>query len=353
MTSYSSVASTVHAGSIPREETAVMQRLLRVPLGAKLAGANLIIVVVTWITVYATHVTAANDWRLLGVVTLALAVGLVVNLTLVSVALKPIRDLEETAKRVWSGDLATRVPSSHVADADLAQVGGTLNYLLGALERDRERVRVLAKEIVRTGDRERSRVGRELHDSIAQSLAALRYQLVGIEQASGDPQLVTQLREVRESAGELLEQIRLLSHAVHPQILDDLGLVAALRHLVRTTSGSAPVTLSIGDGAESTLATIPNDVAVALYRVAQEAAANALRHSSPTAVRVNISVANNAVVLQVEDDGNGFDPIAVEQSGAAMGLFTMRERIALLGGTFDIQSTPTKGTIVCARIPLS
>ena len=353
MASYSSVASTVHAGSIPREETAVMQRLLRVPLGAKLAGANLIIVVVTWITVYATHVTAANDWRLLGVVTLALAVGLVVNLTLVSVALKPIRDLEETAKRVWSGDLATRVPSSHVADADLAQVGGTLNYLLGALERDRERVRVLAKEIVRTGDRERSRVGRELHDSIAQSLAALRYQLVGIEQASGDPQLVTQLREVRESAGELLEQIRLLSHAVHPQILDDLGLVAALRHLVRTTSGSAPVTLSIGDGAESTLATIPNDVAVALYRVAQEAAANALRHSSPTAVRVNISVANNAVVLQVEDDGNGFDPIAVEQSGAAMGLFTMRERIALLGGTFDIQSTPTKGTIVCARIPLS
>jgi signal transduction histidine kinase len=240
-----------------------------------------------------------------------------------------------------------------VADADLAQVGGTLNYLLGALERDRERVRVLAKEIVRTGDRERSRVGRELHDSIAQSLAAIRYRLVGIEQASKDATLVTQLREVRESAGELLEQIRLLSHAVHPQILDDLGLVAALRHLVRTTSGSAPVTLSIGEGAESTLATISSDVAVALYRVAQEATANALRHSSPTAVRLSIGIANSAVVLQVEDDGNGFDPIAVEQSGAAMGLFTMRERIALLGGTFDIQSTPTKGTIVRARIPLS
>jgi signal transduction histidine kinase len=150
-----------------------------------------------------------------------------------------------------------------------------------------------------------------------------------------------------------LEQIRLLSHAVHPQILDDLGLVAALRHLVRTTSGSAPVTLSVGDGAESTLATISNDIAVAMYRVAQEATANALRHSSPTVVRLSIGIANKAVALQVEDNGNGFDPIAVEQSGAAMGLFTMRERIALLGGTFDIQSTPTTGTIVRARIPLS
>src|SRR5262245_53364738 len=200
MSTYSSVAPVSHAGSIPREETAVMQRLLRVPLGVKLAGANLIIVAITWIAVYATHVTAANDWRLLGVVTLALGVGLVVNLTLVSIALKPIRDLEETAKRVWSGDLATRVPSSHVADADLAQVGGTLNYLLGALERDRARVRVLATEVVRTGDRERSRVGRELHDSIAQSLAALRYQLVGIEQESKDPELVPKLRELRDSA---------------------------------------------------------------------------------------------------------------------------------------------------------
>ena len=330
-----------------------MQRLLRVPLGAKLAGANLLIVLVTWIAVYATHVAAGNDWRLLGIVTLALAVGLVANLTLVSVALRPIRDLEETAKRVWAGDLATRVPSSYVADANLAQVGGTVNYLLGALERDRERVRVLAKEIVRTGDRERSRVGRELHDSIAQSLAALRYQLVGIEQETKDPEIVAQLRAVRESAGEVLEQIRLLSHAVHPQILDDLGLVAALRHLVRTTSGTAPVTLSVGDGAESTLATISSDVAVALYRVAQEAIANALRHSSPGSVRLNVGVANGAVALQVEDDGSGFDPAAVQRTGAAMGLFTMRERIALLGGTFDIQSTPTKGTIVRARIPLS
>src|SRR5690349_18792870 len=117
MTTYTGVAEVGPTGSIPREERAVMQRLLRVPLGVKLTGANLIIVFVTWIAVYATHVTAANDWRLLAVVTLALGVGLVVNLTLVSVALKPIRDLEETAKRVWSGDLATRVPSSHVADA--------------------------------------------------------------------------------------------------------------------------------------------------------------------------------------------------------------------------------------------
>jgi len=201
----------------------------------------------------------------------------------------------------------------------------------------------------------RRRLARELHDGIGQNLTALMHLISQALDAlpPGSGAVRESLERTRALATSTLDDTRALSRLLRPQILDDLGLVAALRHLVRTTSGSAPVTLSVGDGAESKLATISNDVAVALYRVAQEATANALRHSSPTAVRLNIGIANDAVVLQVEDDGNGFDPVAVEQSGAAMGLFTMRERIALLGGTFDIQSTPTKGTIVRARIPLS
>jgi signal transduction histidine kinase len=289
---------------------------------------------------------------MLAVMTVAMAVGLAVNLVLVAIALRPIRDLERTATRVWAGDLDTRVPRSAVADAELAQVGGTLNYLLTALAEDRERVRVLASEIVRTSDVERSRVGKELHDSVAQSLAALRYQLIAIEHGTTDPALAGQIRAVRQAAGEVLEQVRLLSHTVHPQILDDLGLVPALKQLARKATGDIAVNVVAPADAEEALRAIPTDVAAAMYRVAQESIANAIRHAAPRRIELRIGLADGGVDMQVDDDGAGFDPEKAEREGRAMGLFTMRERIALLGGVFSIASAPREGTSIHVNIPV-
>jgi signal transduction histidine kinase len=326
--------------------------MLRVPLALKLAGANLAIVLAVW-GAYAAYHDAAADWRMLAVMAIALALGLAVNLLLVSIALRPIRDLEETATRVWSGDLETRVPRSVVADADLAQVGGMLNILLTALSEDRARVRTLAQEVVRSGDRERSRVGKELHDSIAQSLAALRYQLIAIEREAQDPELTEKLRTVRQSAGEVLEQVRLLSLTVHPQILDDLGLVAALRQLARTATNGAAISVSVAPEVESQVHDLPNDVAVAVYRVARESVANALRHGAPTTIDIRVGLAKGELVMHVEDDGTGFDPANAEKDGQAMGLFQMRERIALLNGNVEIVSGPQHGTDVRVRVPIN
>jgi len=333
---------------------AKMQRFLKVSLGAKLAGANLLIVLAAWGAFAISHDVAA-EWRMLAFMTGALVVALAVNWLLVSIALRPIRDLERTATRVWSGDLETRVPRSVIADAELAQVGGTLNFLLNALAEDRARVRTLAKEVVRTGDRERSRVGKELHDSIAQSLAAIRYQLIAIEREAGeagDGDLTAKIGAVRHSAGEVLEQIRLLSHTVHPQILDDLGLVPALRHLARTTTDGPAITVTVAPDAEAGLRGISSDVAVALYRVAREAVANAIRHAGATTVRIDVGLDRGRAVMQVEDNGKGFDPAAAERDGRAMGLFTMRERVALLNGQVEIASRPDRGTTVQVRVPI-
>jgi signal transduction histidine kinase len=289
---------------------------------------------------------------MIAVITVVLAVGLVVNLSLVSVALRPIRDLERTAMRVWAGDLDTRVPQSPVSDADLEQVAGTLNFLLSALAGDRARVRMLASEVVRTGDRERARVGRELHDSIAQALAALRYQLIAIEREAANTELADRVESVRLSAGALLEQVRLLSHTVHPQILDDLGLVPALRHLVRTIGVNAPTTLIVTSGTEAELRAISTDAAAALYWIAQEAITNANRHASPHSIEVRVGLADDAIIMHVDDDGAGFDPATAEREGPAMGLFTMRERATLANGTFEIASTPQQGTSIRVRIPI-
>ena len=327
--------------------------MLRVPLVFKLAGANLIIALAAWGAGYAAYHDSAAEWRMLLVMTIALAVALGVNLLLVSIALRPIRDLERTATRVWAGDLETRVPRSPVADADLAQVGGTLNLLLNALSEDRARVRMLAKEVVRTGDRDRSRVGTELHDSNAQSLAALRYQLIAIEREAADPDLMERIRAIRQSAGEVLEQVRTLSHTVHPQILDDLGLVPALRHLARTATDEPMIAVSVEPGTEADLRELPSDVAVAAYRVARESVANALRHGAPGRIEIRVGLADDSLVMHVEDDGKGFDLAESEREGRAMGLFTMRERIALLNGKVEILSSPQHGTTVQMRVPVS
>jgi signal transduction histidine kinase len=328
-----------------------MQRLLKVPLGAKLAGANALVAVAALGASYVVFHDTTAEWRLVAVVTIALAIGLAVNLLLVRIALRPIRDLELTATRVWAGDLETRVPRSPIADAELAQVGGTLNFLLNALSEDRARIRTLAKEVVRTGDRERSRVGKELHDSVAQSIAAIRYQLIAIERETDDGELTEKLRDVRNAAGAVLEQVRLLSHTVHPQILDDLGLVPALRHLARTTDGAA-VTVVVDPAEESGVRAVPNDIAVAMYSAAREAVANALRHGSPTSIRIEVGLARGELVMQVQDDGSGFDQAEVERDGRTMGLFTMRERMALLNGEVEITSAPQRGTSVRVRVPV-
>ena len=353
MNSQAGVVAMAPIGRETRTTSATIRRLLQVPLAGKLAGANLVIVLVAWAVGFAAHRSGAADLRLLSVTTIALVLGFIVNMTLVALALRPIRDLEETATRVWAGDLETRVPNSPIADAELAQVGGTLNYLLNALAADRARVRMLASEVVRTSDRERSRVGRELHDSIAQSLAALRYQLVAIEQTSTDAETTARISDVRASAGELLEQIRLLSYEVHPQILDDLGLVPALRHLARKTTDQVVVEVTITAGSEAELASLAPDVSAALYHVAREATSNAVRHANASHVNVRIGILEGDVIMQVDDDGSGFDVGTVERNQGAMGLFTMRERVALLDGSLAIASTRDRGTLVRVSIPLA
>lgn len=352
--------STSRLGSAPTSRSldivpapGPLRRVLRVPLLAKLAGANLLVALATWAVVFATHTSSPAEWRMFAVLTVALIVGLAFNLILVSLALRPIRDLERTAIRIWAGDLDTRVPLSSLSDADLDQLAGTVNYLLAALSRDRARVRLLASELVRTGDRERARVGKELHDSVAQTIAALRYQLIAIERDSTDMDLSERLQAVRLSAGELLEQVRLLSHTVHPQILDDLGLVPALRHLVRTMNGQPSASVRIASGSEADFRTLPTDIVAALYWIAQEAITNATRHAAPTTIEITLGLADGEIAMQVDDDGDGFNAAVVERETRTMGLFTMRERATLANGHFEIVSVPHGGSSVRVRIPVA
>ena len=337
----------------PKRDTCRMhliERILRVPLLAKLAGANLLIVVSTLIGVVMERRlnTPGSAVSILG---LALAASLIVNLALVFVALRPLSDLELTATRLSAGDMNARVRRSVLADRDMARIGTTLNALLDQLTEDRARERQLAAQVISAQDEERARVARELHDSTAQTLTAILLQLGAAARESTSEPLDARIATLRELTAEALEEVRSMSHTMHPRVLDDLGLAAALEWLARQAREQGPMNVDV-DACEVDVA-LPASVAAALYRVAQEALRNAARHANASRVDIRLRQDARQAMLEIEDDGVGFDVGQAEKRRPGMGLFSMRERVGLVNGRLVVNSARGRGTSVVATVPIT
>jgi len=327
----------------------MLAAVLRVPLAGKIAGANAIIVVAALIAAIAGNLGSPPERRLLLILATALAVSLVVNVALVLVALRPLEALQGTATKIWNGDLAARVPDSILADSNIERVGGTVNALLDSLTSDRAHLRSLAAQVIRAGDRERAQIARELHDSAAQTLAALLLELSVVANENRDHAIAARLQHVRSIASDVLDEVKLLAHTVHPRVLDDLGLVAALRLLSRETEERSRTVVQVD--ADAALEAIPETLTSVLYRVAQEAVNNSVRHGEPAHITLSLRVYPGQARLEVVDDGPGFDVAEAERRRPGMGLFTMRERVALVGGAVRIESAKGRGTRVVATVP--
>jgi signal transduction histidine kinase len=316
---------------------------LRVPLVAKLVGANLVVVAVLTVA-WVVSGAAMNVDVLVGIFAV-----LVLHLAVVAIALRPIQDLEDVASRVWKGDFGARVEQSAVADDQVLRVGAMFNVLLDGLATDRARMRALAAEVIEVGDRERAALARELHDSTAQRLAALMLQVSAAARDAKDPQLAARLSEIRDAAEAVTEEVRLLSHTVHPRVLDDLGLVPALHKLARDSSTGTGIDVDVESNNDGS--SIPHPVAAVLYRVAQEAVRNAVRHAAPRRVHVVLHQADDTATLDVLDDGKGFDLEEAEKRRPGMGLLSMRERVSLVDGELSIRTAPGDGTAISATVP--
>ena len=321
---------------------------------AKIAGANLVLLIVATATVIDVQGGALARLGDVWLVIAAVVVALVINTTLVILAVRPLHVIESTVDRIWQGDFSARVPVSRLADRDAARMARTFNMLLDSIVADRERLRRLAAEVIGAADAERAAISRELHDSVAQEVAALVMQLsVIVRSAETAPrdQLQQAAEEVRKAATSSLEEIRMLAHTMHPRVLDDLGLVAALRRLARETLriGSGDVEVIADDIDETNL---PASVKSVLYRVAQEAVQNARRHARAHRIVITLETADDLVTLQVRDDGPGFDVEVALAAATGIGLVSMQERVAIVNGSLRITSAPGMGTLVTAAVPL-
>jgi PAS domain S-box-containing protein len=224
--------------------------------------------------------------------------------------------------------------------------------LFAELSNGRARLEVLSRRLLRAQEDERRAIARELHDQIGQGLTAAR---VSLSIVAGGPLRAEARRHVAESAAlieALLAQVRDLSLALRPALLDDLGLDAALEALARNLARSTG--LEIACAIEPEPDRLEADVATTCYRAAQEALTNIVRHAGARRARLVLRHLGDHLELIVSDDGRGFDvtdALRRAAEGGSLGILGMRERVTLLGGTLTIRAAPGRGTEVRAVVP--
>ncbi|MBK7459359.1 MAG: PAS domain-containing protein [Betaproteobacteria bacterium] len=209
-------------------------------------------------------------------------------------------------------------------------------------------LRDLSRRLIRAHEDERALLARELHDDVTQRLAVLAIDMGRAELTAADGAQADVMRSVRAELVRLSEDIHSLAYQLHPSVLEELGLVEALRAECerRGRQGRLAVSMNL----ESVPAVAGEEAQLCLFRVAQEALTNVARHAGTGRASVTLRRADGGLLLAVGDQGVGFDPTRPRE-GRSLGLASMRERLHLVGGTLDVESSPGRGTTVVAWVP--
>jgi two-component system, NarL family, sensor histidine kinase UhpB len=206
----------------------------------------------------------------------------------------------------------------------------------------------LSRPLLQAQEEERRRISRELHDETGQALMVLRFHL---EMLSGDSRSQEQKSRMDESLELLdraIEGLRRTIAQLSPRVLEELGLIAAIRRQAKLLTRHSDVRAHLE--LPEDLSWLDHDIQVALYRSVQEALHNVIKHARARNVTVRLSLSGGKTCLEVQDDGTGFSPRSAHQRG--FGLTGMRERAAALGGSMKIRSEPEKGTRIRITFPL-
>lgn len=266
-------------------------------------------------------------------------------------AFKKIRDegrvLEGVEYRVIRADGAERTFLSYTAP--LIDDKGKVNGMIGTAV-DVTRQRRLTAELVKAEDRERRRIARDLHDGVGQYLAVSKLKLSkAAESAHGRNR--ERIQEVLELLGQAIADTRSLTARLSPRVLDEIGLAPALQWLAEQGRGryGLQVEFSCGEKTEVRDAQLRGF----LFRAVSELLLNVAKHAQAHKVEISLDADERELAITVGDDGVGFDPAQHEDSGTGLGLFSLRERLDLLGGKLDISSPSRGGSLARIVVPLA
>lgn len=280
-----------------------------------------------------------------------LLAGLVVGYALATVMTRPLSRLAEAARAVGRGELSSRIEGP--ASGEVAEVTEAFNAMTARLQEKEEERRQLVSRTMAAQEEERKRIARELHDEAGQALTSLLLGLRHLEDVCTDPAEKEEAARLRSLTSDTLDLMRAIALELRPSALDDLGLVAALRRFATEYGAKHGLQVDFHAGGLDGGRLAPESE-TALYRIAQEALTNVVRHAHARSVSVLLDRRNGNALLVVEDDGRGFDVERLWRSGPAearLGIVGMEERASLVGGKLTIESHPGAGTAVFAEVP--
>ncbi|MAT99629.1 MAG: hypothetical protein CL608_21005 [Anaerolineaceae bacterium] len=252
-------------------------------------------------------------------------------------------------------------PNHPVAAADmemLSTIGTQISEIvanawlrLKLAEKEQAR-QMLLESLVEAQEEERGRLARELHDGAGQMLTTLLVRIKTLEKECPTGSMQNGLQSLLDMVSETIEQVRELSYRLRPAALEEFGLPVALGILVDEMMVDSPIAARyLTDLMDDNL---PPEIEVTLYRIAQEALTNVVRHAQASTVQVALSQENQVILMRIQDDGCGFDPhgVTAVSEQRHLGLISMRERAAIAGGSLILETEPGTGTSLLIRLPL-
>jgi two-component system sensor histidine kinase UhpB len=290
-------------------------------------------------------------------IVLALAIGSAIIWWGIHHTFRPLRELRRAIDVFRAGDRGARAHVFHGGDPDTREIAAAVNQLWDQLQEANTRLGALTAQVISAQEEERKRIARELHDEAGQALTTLIIGLERGEQSMAGEHLEgsrATVRRLRDLAVQTLEEIRNLALDLRPSLLDDLGLVAAVRWYARTSAARADLDVDVALDGLDEADRLPPDVETTVFRVVQEGLTNVVKHAHARRVSVELARRDGALTVRIADDGRGmpaFDAAAAERAGH-LGLFGMVERAKLLGGDLTIGPRAGGGTKLELRLPL-
>ncbi len=292
-----------------------------------------------------------------GFIILATLLTLLTNIFLLRISFRPLFGLLATIRAISAGTTQARAPLSP-SDSEINELAQSFNTMLDRLEEARRERTAL---ILQAQEDERRRIALELHDETGQNLTALLVHAELLRQSlqtlptttvteGARKQIDEGLLQLTKLTQDTLENIRVLAQQLRPSVLDDLGLLAAFRWLVADCGERLHITVELHvEEMKEGGHTLPPDYETALFRIAQESLTNIARHAQTQYATLTLKQDAQHISLQIQDRGRGYNP---EQYNKSMGLFGMRERATMLGGSLTLDTHPGQGTTVQAILPI-
>jgi two-component system sensor histidine kinase UhpB len=335
-------------------------RLSRIPLYSRIAIGNSIIIVAGAIGgTLLIHRFTKQGVELLSMllfVMVGIAISVLLNVWIVRAALHPLLELRRFVDSIESGLVCDESIALSNPDPDTSQLAASLGSLINKLEVGNRQLRQISERAIHAQEAERKRIALSLHDDTGQALTTLIINLERLEDriADRDAETKSRLSEARMLALDTLNELRKIIHDLRPAILDDLGLAPAIRWYARSNLEAAGIQAEV-HVPEEPLALSP-ELNTTLFRIAQEAINNVVRHSGAARAEISLGLHEGEVWLCIEDDGRGFN--AAGDQGEAIrlqhwGLVGIQERVELVGGCFNLASEPGRGSLLQVTVPLS